>query len=257
MSDLPVPVDKPKKERIAELSDQGVSPQEIARLLGTSLGNVYKETAIYRKSRGKTTYTKSRKTAVSFDPEKNDGRGKISRTDEVKLEVEHDGDDLISAPPLDEERVKDVFSALQSHKKPIDILAENGYNPEAVEKQYWRFLRLTGQDHAALVSRIVKDIIKVQSEMVDSIKSSYTKKGYLDNDNLMLLLSMEVSDRFQSGQNDILSSISDASRAPPDGFDRPRCRICNAPIAGALFLKNSPAARTMWNANLFCPRHST
>jgi hypothetical protein len=258
MPSLPVPADKTKKELIADLWDQGTPPQEIARMLDTSIGYVYKEAAIFRKHRGgKVVLTKSRKTEVTLGPEQERGNNsisKLSRTDKVKLEVEHNP--LVSAPPLDTPEVKAIFAAFSTGKKPVEVLAGHGYNPEAVEIEYRRFLRLTGQDPALLAKAIIRRIITVKSDMVDAIADSYEKKGYLANEEVMTLLTFEVLHRLESGQNYVMSSMANTSDAPPDGCDRPRCRICNAPIAGALFLKNSHAARTILNANLYCPAHS-
>jgi hypothetical protein len=235
--------------------EQGTSPQEIARIADTSVGYVYKETAIFRRDESKMVLAKSRKTAVTLKPDsKSNSSSKISRTEKVEVEVEHNP--LVSAPPLDKEEVKVIFAAFQKGEKPIDVLARHGFNPEAVEIEYRRFLRLTDQDHAALVKDILNRIITVESETVDAMRASYKKKGVLENTQLMVMLSLEMNHRFESGQQNMISCIYDASCPPPEGWDRPRCLTCKAPIAEILYLENSHIARTMSDANLFCSAHS-
>lgn len=260
MSDKPVlpDADETKKELIIRLLERGTPPQEIARIVGTSVGYVYKETALFRKGDSKMVLTKSRKTSVTLGPplpkgSSAAGADKISRADKVKVEVEHDA--LVSAPPLDSEAVKVIFDAFAKGQKPAEILAKHGFNPEAVEIEYRRYLRLTEQDHAALLKDIIDRFITYKSDTVDTIVASYRKNGLLANTQLTTLLSLELAHRFDGGQKDMVLRMADASTPPPEGWERPLCYMCKAPIAEIWFLRNSLVAKWMRDAKLACSLH--
>ena len=250
MSDLSVGA-KIKKHRIWELLEAGnYSPDEISKLVGTTVENVYKETSLLRKSGRKVVLVRSRKNSIVTSPS---GRREVSRTEKVRLEVE--SNEHISMSSLGNDEIRALYGDFQSGQKPAEIVAKRGLHPEAVEIEYRRHQRMLEQDRGSLVEQIVNNIITAHSDSVDMIKERYRRGGLLGNSEVTLLLSLNNVAQFENGQNALLSRISDLSKALPDGCVRPSCNICKSPIADILITQNSHAEKETRRVMLFCPKH--
>ena len=251
MSDLPV-VAKTKREQIWKHLEKGnYSAPEISRLVGTPIENVYKETSLFRKGGGKVVLTKSRKSSVVTSPS---GRREISRTEKVRLEVE--ANDHVSVPPLDADGIKAIYRDFRVGQKTPEIMEKRGLHPEAVEIEERRYLRMSNQDRASLVEKIVNQVVgAAKSDSLDRVKDKYNRTGSLDNTDLVILLNLNNLEQARNGESELLSKISDTSSILPDGWVRPTCCVCRMPIADILVRGNSHAAAELNPVKLSCPEH--
>ena len=53
-----------------------------------------------------------------------------------------------------------LYREFKSGKKPIDILAEYGFHPEAVEIEYRRFIELSERDNDELLKQLMLNVIQ-------------------------------------------------------------------------------------------------
>jgi hypothetical protein len=250
MSNLPVGA-KTKREQIwKHLEDGNYSAPEISKLVGTPIENVYKETSLFRKSSRKVVLTKSRKNSVVTSPS---GRREVSQTEKVRLEVE--ANDHVSAPPLEGEALKALYSDFRSGRSASEIVANRGFHPEAVEIEERRYLRMLSHDSSNLIARIVNDVVNTRSELIDKIKEKYFANGSLDNSDLNILLKLNNLEQYRNGESSLLSAISDSAGQLPDEFVRPICCMCSAPIRDIIFRRGSHAEREVANAKLSCHVH--
>jgi biotin operon repressor len=137
--DLPV---KNKRDRILELASSGnnYSTQEIADIVGTTAANVWKEKS---KLRASGALVKRRK--IEQSTRKMSDETIILSTEEIrrqdKSHYEH-----MNITALDKEGLMELYKEFNRGRKPCDIIADHGFHPEVVEKEYNRFLQLNERD---------------------------------------------------------------------------------------------------------------
>ena len=251
MSKEPLPgkaTEKTKKDQIEYYLGQNLSAPDIANLVGTSLGNVYKETALLRQRAGKAVLTKSKNMSVVTKTEL--GSSKISESEKLRLEVEHTG--LVAVPGLEQADIKIIYQEFTKGKKPGQILAEYGFNPEAVEIEYHRFLRMNHQDRDELITRIFAQVVTEDSEVAARFLARYEKKKGLENEDLLKLLKEQNILQHDKGVDAILESVVDTSRILPIGWARLTCSICGRPIQRAIVQNGSHVHREIAQFNVQC-----
>jgi hypothetical protein len=148
------------------------------------------------------------------------------------------GNYMIDIPQLDSENIMTLYREFKSGKKPIDILAEHGFHPEAVEIEYRRFMELNERDIDELLNRIILNMIQKGYEKEpfknNNIKAQidlYRQRGYLTNNEILELLELYNQ---QEVQSDVDLMLLDTFTSPPDGFTRLKCGRCNEEIIGVI-----------------------
>ncbi len=174
-----------KKEHIHELiSDGQYSDEEIARLVGTTIPNVWKEKSNLRKSgvvvrqrverRDRTLLVTSAAQGLYFSQRK-----------AATLEYQ----ELLNIPPIDSEGMKKLYTNIIAGKKPIEIIAEHGFHPAVVEAEYHRSQNL---HYNMLLKRIISEVLYVSvtrnSRNVTELIEKYNEQGYISDDDFIQLL---------------------------------------------------------------------
>lgn len=76
-------------------------------------------------------------------------------------------------------------------KKPIDIIADNGFHPEVVAREYERYMRFIRRDIDSLQKRYISSMIKYPIAKAEPLFKKYQTKGYLTNNEFLELLKLK------------------------------------------------------------------
>lgn len=206
--------------------------------LNTSIENVWKEKSLLKSRAGlilsKSTTQQSKKQSemILYDPEGERGDRSSTALQQIKQRKSTGlSDYLIDIPQLDSEGLKTLYSEFKSGKKPIDILAEHGFHPEAVEIEYRRFIELGERDSDELLKRIMLNVIQkgyekepVRNINIKTLIDLYRQRGYLTNNEVLELLALYTKEEVQQEMD---LSLFDPDGRLPRGFRRLRCGNCN------------------------------
>ena len=178
-----------KKEQIINLLAEGkLSVKEIARIVHTTEANVYKERS---KARGLLIRRKTRSDEMVMVAGDVDTPSLPSRR--LKSEGNHHYQ-YLNIPDLDSEGIKKLYSEFKEGKKPADIIADHGFHPEVVEKEYQRFMKLNERDIDVLQSKIISDFIKRPSKNTKPLLEKYKTTGFLTHYELFELITLKAKD---------------------------------------------------------------
>jgi biotin operon repressor len=178
---------KNKKARIIELLSSGnQSAQEIAMTVGTTPANVWKEKSRL-KSRGLLL---SRRTVEQSTKKTNDETILVS-ADERRSRSDNNYYRFLNLPQLDTNAVKKLYDEFRTGKKPIDIIADNGFHPEVVANEYKRYMKFRKRDIDILQERYISSIIKYPIAKAEPLIKKYQSKGYLTNNEFLELLKLK------------------------------------------------------------------
>jgi biotin operon repressor len=178
---------KNKKARIIELLSSGnQSAQEIAMTVGTTPANVWKEKSRL-KSRGLLL---SRRTVEQSTKKTNDETILVS-ADERRSRSDNNYYRFLNLPQLDTNAVKKLYDEFRTGKKPIDIIADNGFHPEVVANEYKRYMKFHKRDIDILQERYISSIIKYPIAKAEPLIKKYQSKGYLTNNEFLELLKLK------------------------------------------------------------------
>jgi hypothetical protein len=240
-----------KKQRIwALVSDGKYSSDQIASMVGTSKEYVWKETSRCRKSTiatglvlsRKTTQLSKRKDETSIllqgvdqiggngtkDISVSNSRVRMTPADSFHLDSKPDR--FLNTIKKESEDLKILYGEFKAGKKPVDVIAEYGYNPDVVEFEYQRFMRLSGKDFDALLKYIVIDCNKYfapKGLLIDR----YYGEGQLQNEDIYDLLMLKREHEWLSRLD---LSMFDPTETLPNNVVKLKCSSCNTPIPGAL-----------------------
>lgn len=206
---------KSKKDRIFELLSSGNhSAQDIARIVGTTPANVWKE-----KSRSKSGRTLvSRKKTVELSTKKTSDEMIMVSADARRSRSDNNYNRFLDIPQLDTEGVKRLYSEFRTGKKPIDIIADNGFHPEVVAEEYNRYLQFNSLDIGSLQKRYISSIMNYPIPKAQPLFKDYQAKGYLTVDEFLELLNHKsVFDR-ECGMSE--AREQDESETIEEAFDR-------------------------------------
>jgi hypothetical protein len=135
ITDLPAKP-KNKKARIIELLSSGnQSAQEIAMIVGTTPANVWKEKS---RLRSRSLFV-SRRTVEQSTKRMNDETIVVS-ADERRSRSNNSYYRFLNLPQLDMNAIKKLYDEFRTGKKPVDIIADNGFHPEVVARDYERYM---------------------------------------------------------------------------------------------------------------------
>jgi hypothetical protein len=182
-----------KGQRIRDMltSDKDYSPQKIAKAVGTTLGNVWKEKSKL-KAKGVQISQSRRRAEVSESKDETiiipqDGRRRA--TPDIYNYNHHYR--FLNIRDLDEDGLKTLYTELKDGKKPVDIIAQHGFHPEVVEKEYQRFSRLS--EHNILGS-FQKKIIEPLSCIGNmTLTSKLEKEGHLSVNEFIELIELRLN----------------------------------------------------------------
>jgi hypothetical protein len=232
---------KTKKARIKELLVSNEhSDKEIARMAGTSLGNVWKEKSnlkaqgylltrkvVERSERSDETIllaTQSEDNLVSGLPQA------ISRTrNGVRAGFKNDHYQFLSLPGFNEYSMKTHYREFKEGKVPADILAEHGFHPEIVENEYVRFLKFMSLDVHSLQEKILSRFKQLPAARVYVDKFQNGK--ILTNGELLEVIELNSK---EEARREIEFFSIDLVGNPPEGWTTINCKICNSPLPGVL-----------------------
>jgi hypothetical protein len=163
-----------KKEQIIALLSEGkFSVKDIARMAHTTEANVYKEKS---KARGLFIRRKTRSDEMVMVA----GDSNSATLPSQRLKTERNNRyNYLNVPDLDADSVKKLYGEFKAGKKPSDIIADHGFHPEAVEKEYQRFLKMNERDIDVFQNSLISNIIKRPSKNTKPLLDKYKTRGYL------------------------------------------------------------------------------
>jgi hypothetical protein len=145
-----------KKEQIIALLSEGkFSVKDIARIVHTTEANVYKEKS---KARGLFIRRKTRSDEMVIVAEESDSS--VALPSQRLKPVSNNHYHYLNVPDLDADGIKKLYSEFNVGKKPAEIIANNGFHPEVVEKEYQRFLKMNERDIDVFQDKLISNIIK-------------------------------------------------------------------------------------------------
>jgi hypothetical protein len=215
-----------KKEQILDLLAEGkLSVKEIARTVHTTEANVYKEKS---KARGFFVRRKTRSDEMVVVAGDLDTSSLPSRR--LKPEGNHHYQ-YLNIPDLDSEGIKKLYTEFNAGKKPPEIIADHGFHPEVVEKEYHRFMKLNERDIDVFQNKIISDIIKRPSRHTKALLDKYKTKRFLTEPELSKLISIKLREDYEK---EIDTWGIDKTAYLPRGWSRIRCKFCNEAQLGLI-----------------------
>jgi hypothetical protein len=177
-----------KKEQILDLLAEGkLSVKEIARIVDTTEANVYKEKS---KAKGLFIRRKTRSDEMVMVAGDVDTSSLPSRR--LKSEGNHHYP-YLNIPDLDPEGIKKLYTEFNAGKKPPNIIADHGFHPEVVEKEYQRFMKMNERDIDVLQNKVISDL-KRPSKNTKPLLEKYKTTGFLTHYELFELITLKVKD---------------------------------------------------------------
>lgn len=251
---LPSDTSKPtKKEQIIKLLQQGLGPSEIEARLDTTDQYVYKVICNLRKDGKEITFERNRKRRIDLPS----GRSEVSTKEKVRFQVEHNS--LLDLPALTQEDLEAIYGYFRAGWKPWDIIHDYGFNPEAIELEYRRFIRMQelDRDHSrkALLDAITQIDVNNTTEEIKQLVKEYKKDGNLSDGDARFLLSSIKFEQRSMGEQNLISKISDSSSELPVVLTGVRCVECGTRISGIAMTKDSGIEQYMRGQRLTCGRH--
>jgi len=185
-----------KKEQILDLLAEGkLSVKEIAKIVHTTEANVYKEKS---KDRGLYLRRKTRSDEMVMVAGESDSFASPSR----RLKPEGNQHyQYLNIPDLDSEGIKKLYTEFKDGKKPADIIADHGFHPEVVEKEYQRFMKMNERDINVFQSKIISDFIKWPSKNTKRLLEKYKITHFLTHDELFDLIKLRFKDGIEEDRN--------------------------------------------------------
>ena len=184
-----------KKEQILHLLAEGKLAKEIAKIVHTTEANVYKEKS---KARGLYLRRKTRSDEMVMVAGESDSFALPSQR--LKPEGNHHYQ-YLNIPDLDSEGIKKLYTEFKDGKKPADIIADHGFHPEVVEKEYQRFMKLNERDIDVLQNKIISDFIKRPSKNTKHLLEKYKTTGFLTHYELFELITLKLKDAIEEDRN--------------------------------------------------------
>ena len=233
-----------------------MAPRDIALRLNTSVENVWKEKSLLKSrgglivSRSTTQESKKQSEIVLFDPEGDQGDRSSMALQKIKSRKSTGlSDYLIDIPHLDSEDLMTLYKEFKSGKKPIDIIAEHGFHPDAVDIEYRRFIELSERDNDELLRQITLNVIQkgyekepVRNINIKTLIDRSRQRGYLTKNEISELLALYIEAEVQDEMD---LSLLDPDRRLPRGVRRLRCSNCDNTHSGVIVHDKLPLGREM------------
>ncbi len=178
-----------KKERIHELiSDGQYTDEDIARIVQTTIPNVWKEKSTLRRSGLLVRHRVERSDRTLLVTS-------AAATQKKTASLEYQ--ELLNIPPIDSEGMKKLYTDIIAGKKPDEIIAAYGFHPAVVETEYHRSQRLH-QD--MLTKRIISEVLVWKtSTKCNALIDKYKEQGWISDDDMIELLREYIRGTYQFG----------------------------------------------------------
>jgi hypothetical protein len=189
-----LPSNRPtKKQHIHELISNGeYSDEDIAKIVGTTIPNVWKEKSILRKSGVLVRHRVERSDRTLLVTS---GSHAVYGTQNKAAIAEYH--ELLDIPPIDSDGMKKLYSTIIAGKKPAEIIAEHGFHPAVVETEYNRSQKL---HHDTLSKRIISEVLLMKtSKKADELIEKYYQQGYISDDDMIELITEYMLTMYQLG----------------------------------------------------------
>jgi transposase len=221
---IDLPTKKNKRDKILELSSSGNhSNQEIARLVGTTVANVWKE-----KSKLRSTRSLMKRRIVEQSTKKMRDETIMVSTEELRKR-DNTHYEYMNITALDKDGLMELYKEFNRGKKPCDIIADHGFHPEVVEKEYNRFLQLNERDIDSLQKAYIPGIYKYPIQPLgeaEDLFSKYKTNGYLNNSEFIRLLELKSNYDLYHG----IRLVGFNKIVSPYGYRAIRCTNCDKPV---------------------------
>ena len=185
-----------KKERIHELiSDGRYTDKDIARIVGTTIPNVWKEKSTLRKSGVLVRHRVERSDRTLLVTSAAQG---LYATQKRTASLDYQ--ELLDIPPIDSEGMKKLYTNIIEGKKPNEIIAANGFHPAVVETEYHRSQKL---HHDMLAKRIISEVLDVWKTSIkaNALIDKYKEQGWISDDDLIELLKEYIQTMYLLGMH--------------------------------------------------------
>jgi hypothetical protein len=230
-----------KKERILKMlldSENNYSAKDIARSVGTTEGNVFKE-----KSRLKAEGVLTDQSLSVFSHSVGDETLTLARAEARTLVTRPVLGNLTDIPPLGQEDLKKMYDEFQSGKTPVEVIAANGFSPMLVEHEYNRFCRMNGLNLRSLAQEMVEVLKSSNKELSVPLLKEIGKEMITCNTDITEIVEFASTSSYSGGQ---LSIIKQMRSGDPIVTFRPFvCSICHKPIRGAMIEPESEIGRKL------------
>ena len=189
-----LPSNRPtKKERIRDLiSDGQYTDEDIARIVGTTIPNVWKEKSTLKKSGVLVRHRIERSDRTLLVTSAAQG---VYATQKKTASLEYQ--ELLNIPAIDSEGMKKLYTSIIAGKKPDEIIAAYGFHPAVVETEYHRSQKL----HQDMLSkRIIYEVLVLKtSTKGNALIDKYNEQGWISDDEMVELLKEYAQSMYQLG----------------------------------------------------------
>ena len=219
-------------------NDNKYSAREIARTVGTTEGNVFKE-----KSKLKATGILTDKRLSVFSHSVGDETLTLARAEARTLVTRPDLGPLTDIPPLGQEDLKKMYSEFQNGKSPVEVIAANGFNPMLVEHEYNRFCRMNGLNLRSLAHELV-DVLKTTNNGLSAfLLQEIEQDGITCNEDIRELFEFASTSSYSGGELSVIKRMRNGDSI--DSFSPFVCSICHKPMRGAIIEPESEIGRKL------------
>jgi biotin operon repressor len=191
-------------------SDKDYSAQEIAKAVGTTPGNVWKEKSKLKANGFEIRGQSRRRVQVSESKDETifihqDGRRRA--TPDIYNYNHHYR--FLNIRDLDEDGLKTLYTEFKDGKKPVDIIARHGFHPEVVEKEYQRFSRLNEHNILGSFQKKIIDSLSCIGNM--TLTSKLEREGHLSVNEFIELIELRLNQDIEI-QNKLERRRNEASK---------------------------------------------
>ncbi|HET6641320.1 MAG TPA: hypothetical protein VFG77_06925, partial [Nitrososphaeraceae archaeon] len=229
-----------KKDRILKmLLDNKIkhSAKEIARTVGTTEGNVFKE-----KSRLKAQGVLTDQSFSVFSHSVGDETLTLARA-EARTLTRPDLGTLTNIPPLGQEDLKKMYVEFQKGKTPVEVIAAYGFNPLLVEYEYNRFCRMNGLNLRSLAHEL-DDVLKTTNNSLPTpLLQRLVQDGITCNDDIRELVEFASISSYSGGELSVIEHMRKGDSISE--FEPFVCSICRKPMRGAVIEPESEIGRKL------------
>jgi RNase P subunit RPR2 len=217
-----------KKEQIISLLSEGkFSVRDIARMVNTTEANVYKEKS---KARRLFIRKKTRSDELVMVAGESDSFAALP-SQRLKPVSSNNHYSYLNIQDLDADGIKKLYTEFNAGKKPAYIIANHGFHPEVVEKEYQRFLKMNERDIDVFQNKLISTIIKQPSRNTKPFLEKYKTKGFLSEPELSELYALKFRDDYEK---QIRMWAHDKTAYLPSRWSRIRCKDCNEAQGGTI-----------------------
>jgi len=219
-------------------NDNKYSAREIARTVGTTEGNVFKE-----KSKLKATGILTDKRLSVFSHSVGDETLTLARAEARTLVTRPDLGPLTDIPPLGQEDLKKMYSEFQNGKSPVEVIAANGFNPMLVEHEYNRFRRMNGLNLRTLPHELVDVLKSINNGLSALLLQKIGQDSITCNDDIRELFEFASTSSYSGGELSMIKRMRNGDSI--DSFRPFVCSICHKPMRGAIIEPESEIGRKL------------